>query len=487
MRPRRQLNPVAREIPPPLEQACPATQVQATLLAPILSQVASPPRAEPDRTARPRLSVPDRQLLLSPKIIDDLLESDHPARAVWTYTRELDLTLLCDRIRARGRVAGRPAIDPRLLVALWLYATLSGFTSARELAEMCLHYDPLLWLAGGVSVNYHTLSDFHTDNPEFLEQLLKHSVEVLRQQGLIDLERIAQDGMRVRASAGAASFHRRETLERLLRKAEAKVQGLQQKLAAQAAEAATTKGVTTDKAPASASGLSQQQAAELCQAEGRVERVEKALERMPEMEAKIEPGATKEARVSTTDPQATVMKMADGGFRPAYNVEYGTACAGQVVVGVDVVTAGSDQGQLPPLLDQIEKRFGQRPNEVLVDGGFVNLDDIAGLQAGGMCQVYAPVPKPKKEAVDRHAPKATDSDEVAEWRQRMGTKKAKTIYKERAATAECVNAQARNRGLGQFLVRGLDKVKSIAQWFAITHNMARSFALQPQPAILRCS
>jgi transposase len=487
MRPRRQLNPVALEIPPPLEQACPAAKSHASPLAPTLPQSTSPTRAEPDRTARPRLSVPDRQLLLSPKIIDDLLESDHPARAVWTYTQELDLALLYDRIRARGCVAGRPAIDPRLLVALWLYATLSGFTSARELAEMCLHYDPLLWLAGGVSVNYHTLSDFHTDNPEFLEQLLKHSVEVLRQQGRIDLERIAQDGMRVRASAGAASFHRRETLERLLRKAEAKVQGLQQKLAAQTADAATTKGVATDKTPPSAPGLSQQQAAELCQAEDRVERVEKALERMPEMEAKIEPGATKEARVSTTDPQATVMKMADGGFRPAYNVEYGTVCAGQVVVGVDVVTAGSDQGQLSPMLDQIEKRFGQRPNEVLVDGGFVNLEDIAGVQAGGMCQVYAPVPKPKKETVDRHAPKATDSDEVAEWRQRMGTKKAKKIYKERAATAECVNAQARNRGLGQFLVRGLDKVKSIAQWFAITHNMARSFALQPQPAILGCS
>jgi transposase len=233
MRPRRQLNPVALEIPPPLEQACPAAKSHASPLAPTLPQSTSPTRAEPDRTARPRLSVPDRQLLLSPKIIDDLLESDHPARAVWTYTQELDLTLLYDRIRARGCVAGRPAIDPRLLVALWLYATLSGFTSARELAEMCLHYDPLLWLAGGVSVNYHTLSDFHTDNPEFLEQLLKHSVEVLRQQGRIDLERIAQDGMRVRASAGAASFHRRETLERLLRKAEAKVQGLQQKLAAQ--------------------------------------------------------------------------------------------------------------------------------------------------------------------------------------------------------------------------------------------------------------
>jgi hypothetical protein len=227
--------------------------------------------------------------------------------------------------------------------------------------------------------------------------------------------------------------------------------------------------------------LSRQEAAALRQAADRVERVEQALERMPEREAKRKPGDPKEARVSTTDPQATVMKMADGGFRPAYNVEYGTTCAGQVVVGVEVVTEGSDQGQMPPLLDQIAGLFEGRPKAVLVDGGFVNLDDIARVQSGGTCQVYAPVAQPRKATVDRHEPKATDSEGVAEWRQRMGTKEAKEISKARAATAECVNAQARNRGLRQFLVRGLEKVKTVATWFAIAQNMARYFALQPQP------
>jgi hypothetical protein len=133
------------------------------------------------------------------------------------------------------------------------------------------------------------------------------------------------------------------------------------------------------------------------------------------------------------------------------------------------------------LLDRIEGRFGRRPKEVLVDGNFVSLEDIERVQSGGGCKIYAPVAKPKKEAVDRHEPKATDSKEVAEWRKRMGTKEAAAIYKERAATAECINAQARNRGLRQLLVRGLEKVKTVATWFAIAQNMARSFALQPQP------
>jgi transposase len=472
--------PNAAESRSPLEAASSAAKDRTGALGSPGLDPAIPPRPEPDLSTPPRLSVPDRLQLLSAKTIDDLLEPNHPARAVWSYVQQLDLTLFYDRIRARGSLAGRPAIDPRLLVALWLYATLSGFTSARELAVLCIHYDPFIWLAGGVSVNYHTLADFHTDNPAFVDQLLKDSVELLRHQGLIDLERIALDGMRVRASAGAASFRRRSTLERLLQEAQAELQELRQKLAINAIDPNSPQEIATEEPSADESELSRQQAAELRHAEDRVERVEQALERMPELEAKIKPGENKEPRVSTTDPQATVMKMADGGFRPAYNVQYSTVCDGQVIVGVDVVTVGNDQGLLPPMLDQIENRFEQRPQEVLVDGGFAKLADIEKVQAEGRCKVYAPVAKPKKDTVDRHEPKATDSAEVGEWRKRMGTEKAKQIYKERAATAECVNAQARNRGLGQFLVRGLEKVKCVAKWFAIAHNMARSFALQPR-------
>ena len=488
MRPRKHPERSTVGIPAAIEVVCPPAKAQASAVGSAVSETASSPLAVPDRTAQPRLSVPDRQQLLSAITIDDLLEADHPARAVWSYVQGLDLALLYDPIRARGSVAGRPAIDPRLLVALWLYATLSGFTSARELADLCVHHDAFHWLAGGVSVNHHTLSDFRTGSPEFLGQLLEHSVEVLRQQGLIDLDRVAQDGMRVRASAGAASFRRRETLERLLQEAQAEVQRLRQELAATASDPIAPQVVATEQTPAGGVEPSrQQQAAATRHAEERVENVEQALERMPEMEAKIEPGEKKEARVSTTDPEATVMKMADGGFRPAYNVEYSTTCHGQVIVGVDVVTTGSDQGQLPPMLDQIEGRFSRRPKEVLVDGGFANLKDIEEVQAGKKSKVYAPVSKPKKEGVDRYEPKATDGEGVAEWRKRMGTEEAKEIYKQRAATAECVNAQARNRGMGQFLVRGVEKVKSIATWFAIAHNMARSFALQPQAVVSGCS
>jgi hypothetical protein len=291
----------------------------------------------------------------------------------------------------------------------------------------------------------------------------------------------------VRASAGAASFHRRQTLEEHWQEARAELQRLRQELAKITTDLAARQEVTPGKKPGDEPPSPQRQAAAVRQAEERIDRVEQALERLPELAAKIKPGERREARVSTTDPQATVMKMADGGFRPAYNVEFATACDGQVIVGVGVVTVGSDQGQLPPMVDQVQRRFEQRPGEVLVDGGFAKREDIETVQAGGACKVYAPVPKPKNETVDRHEPKASDSEEVAEWRQRMGTATAKEIYKERGATAECVNAQARNRGLHQFMVRGVEKILTVAKWFAIAHNMARSFALQPQPAVINGS
>jgi Transposase DDE domain len=177
------------------------------------------------------------------------------------------------------------------------------------------------------------------------------------------------------------------------------------------------------------------------------------------------------------------MKMANGGFNPAYNFQFATAAKSQMIVGVDVVTTGSDQGQMPPMVGQIQRRYGQAPGEYEVDGGFAKHEDIETVSAPQVgCTVYAPVPKPKDPQVDRHAPHPGDSAAVAEWRRRMGTEEAKTIYKDRAATAECVNALARRRGLVQLVVRGLAKVRVVALWIALAHNVRRMAALRAATA-----
>jgi transposase len=427
----------------------------------------SPPAQPPVTFGRPRLRTANRQqVVFRAAALDELIPPDHPARTVWEYVEGLDLSSLYQSIKAVEGNAGRPPIDPKILMALWLYATIDGVGSARQLDELGHHHAAYQWILGDVSINYHTLSDFRTAHGELLDQLLTRSVAALVAEGLVDLNRVAQDGMRVRASAGAASFRRRPTLEEALAAAEAQVQALRAEL---------------EQDPA-ASNRRQQKARQRAARE-RAQRIRDALDRLPELEAKKKPEDRQKARCSTTDPEATVMKMADGGFRPAYNVQFSTATDSQVIVGVDVVTIGSDAGQMVPMVEQIESRYDRTPGDVLVDGGFAQHEQIEALSAEEVgCTVYAPVPAPKDKQVDRYAPKASDSPAVAAWRERMASTEAKAIYKERAATAECVNAQARNRGLLQLRVRGQLKAKAIALWHALAHNLMRAMSLRAAAA-----
>jgi transposase len=438
---------------------------------PLLFEIAGEPPAatkpaDPGR-GRPRLRTANRQqVVFRAAPLDALIPGDHPARVVWDYVEGLDLAPLYDRIKAVEGRPGRTPIDPKILMALWLYATVEGVGSARQLDGLCRDHVAFQWIAGDVSTNYHTLADFRTDHGELLDDLLTRSVAALVSEGLVDLNRVAQDGMRVRAGAGAASFRRRPTLEEALAEAEGQVEALRAE-------------VEDDPA---ASDRRQKGARERAARE-RAERIKAALERLPELEAKKKAGEKDKARCSTTDPDATVMKMADGGFRPAYNFQFATATDSQVIVGVDVELTGSDAGQMVPMVEQVKERYETVPGEVLVDGGFAQHDQIETVSGPGMgCTVYAPVPEPKDPRVNRHVPKPGDSGAVAAWRERMGTDQAKAIYKERASTAECVNAQARGRGLLRLLVRGLAKVKAIALWHALAHNLLRAASLRAATA-----
>src|SRR5262249_49138161 len=321
----------------------------------------------------PRLRTADRSQVIPCMPLEDLLDTDHQARLVWDFCCGLDLAPLYDAVRSRVGGPGHPAIDPKVCVALWLYATLEAVGSARALAWLCSNHNAFRWLAGGVSVNHHTLSDFRVGNLDFLDGLLTHSVAVLREQDLVDLNRVAVDGMRVRACAGAASFRRKQTLQEHLQEAADQVARLKEEM---------------DDDPSA--GSRRQAAARERAARERQDRLKQSIKRLRELDAKKKPDERHKARASATDAEATVMKMPDGGYRPAYNVEY-AATSGQVIVGVSVMTTGSDMGQITPMLDQIEERFEARPKEALADGGFAKHEDIEEAQREGTT-VYAPVP-----------------------------------------------------------------------------------------------
>ncbi len=407
-----------------------------------------------------------RQIEMKFLSLDQMIPEDDTARLVWAYIEGLDLSELYAQIKAVEGNPGRDPIDPKILLALWLYATIDGVSSARRLDKLCKEHFAYLWLCGDVKVNYHTLSDFRVNHAEILDDILTQSVATLLHQGLIELNRVAQDGMRVRASAGSSSFRRKPTLEKCLEEAKEHLEELKRE--------------SEEDGPAENRRV---KAARNRAAKERIEKVQAALEERKKLVPKLErrkKGSGKEARASMTDPEACKMKMGDGGFRPAYNVQFATTAESLVIVGVDVNNSGTDRGQIGPMYDHLEERYRKQPEEYLADCGFVHLGDITKLESAGT-KVYMPIPfieRKIKSGKDPHAPIKGDSEEVKRWRARMGTEDAKEIYKQRSGTAEFPNAGCRNRGLHQFRVRGLLKAKAVCLMQALAHNFQRTMSLR---------
>jgi transposase len=404
----------------------------------------------------PRLRRPDRTLVVPACPLDDLLPPNHRARLVWQLVGRWDLSRFLQTIRARGSRPGRAATDPRLLIALWLYATTQHVGGGRELARLCRTTTAYRWLCGGVSLNYHTLNQFRTGHATALDDLLTQMLAVLLHANVVHIDRVSQDGTRVRASAGSSSFHRRATLEEHLQRARVQVQAL--------------------KDQADEQSSAQRRAARRRAAAQRQTRLEQALQELAELETakaqqKAKPSKERPPRASSTDPEARLMRMPDGGTRPAYNVQFATDTHSRAVVGVAVTQAGSDAGQDERMRQSITQRTGLPVREQLTDGGYVSLEGIKQAATEGVT-VYEPVPKPRKAGIDPHQPKRGDSAAVAAWRVRMGTEAAKEIYKERAATSETVNAEVKTyRGLGRLMVRGQAKVQCVALWAGLAYNL----------------
>jgi transposase len=414
----------------------------------------------------PRLREPRRdQIELRATDIESLIGEDHLARIIWAYVVGLDLRELEDRIKARGGRPGHPATSPQLLLALWLYATSQGVGSARALERLCNSHDAYRWLCGGVSVNYHMLADFRVGCADLLDRLLAEHLAALGEAGLVDLDTLAQDGVRIRASAGAASFRGAATLD--------------QKLAIARDVVAELKREVEARSDASNQRI---QAAKQRAAHERVERVEAAQKALAEIKqhrqerAEKRPNGKKpkEPRASTTDADARVMKMADGGFRPAYNVQVASVAGEQIVVAVEVRNTGSDRGLMRPMLERLCALTGHFPARHLADAGFGSGKDIEWAH-GKKIEVYSP-PVQSKHGTDPYLPRRSDGPGVLAWRARMASEAGQAQYKVRS-TCECIHARWRNWDLRQVTVRGIEKVRNVVLWYALTNNILQGHRL----------
>jgi len=440
----------------------------------------------------PRLWEPERDTIeLRAMSLDSLIGADHPARLIWAYVSRLDLGELEARIKAREGVAGHPAITPRLLLGLWLYATSEGVVSARLLSRLCERDDVYRWFCGGITVNHRTLGEFRVDHAEFLNRLLAESVTALAAEGLIDLDMLSQDGVRVRASAGASSFRRRGRLEEQI----AAVKGL---LAELAKEVDSDPGANEDRlrkrrAQRAAERLSRLEAAVAKVAEIEAQQSKRKPPAAPEPAEPPASGAADESsepkdgkprkavRASTTDPDARVIKMSDGGFRPAYNMQIASVAGEQIVVAVEVSTSSSDRGLARPMLEKIEATYGELPNQYLVDGGFSKNDDIEWAYAAEVAMLCPPIIN--KHTTAPFAPRADDGPGISEWRQRMQSEAGKASYRKRSIH-ECINARFRQWGLVQITVRGRAKALIVLTWYALTNNILQGERLRRAAAAI---
>jgi transposase len=405
--------------------------------------------------AKPRLKIPVRnQIEMMIGCLDDSIPDDHKVRCVAKYVSQLDLSSILCKIKSVESSPGAPATSPEVLLTLWLYAFIEGIISARTIHRYCTEHIAFKWICGNKPVNAHTISDFRTQHGEAFDELLTQSIAVLSHQGLINVERIAQDGMKVEAHAGKSSFRREKTLRSHLKEAEEHVKTLKKEFAE------------------NPSSSLKQEAARKRGAQQKLERTKHAIDELQKLRKQKEDGKKKwrkslsekekeDVRASKTDPEARIMKMPNSGFAPAYNIQFATDTKSKAIVGVKAVQSGNDYGQLEKMKQQVEKRLGYSVKEIIADAGYLEHKDIENISTSS-CVAYIPA-----ERIDKKNKCTT----LREMKRRMETPEAKAIYNQRAATAEFVNARMRTRGFTQVLVTGLAKVQVLATFFAIGQNM----------------
>lgn len=487
------------------------------------SETAEAP-AQPAATARRRLQTIDRhQLLWRAVDVEQLIGPEHPARAIWELLGQRDLSAFQESIEAVDGVAGRPARDPRLLLSLWIYAYMDGTPSAREIARQCDFHPAYQWLTAATTVCAHSLSDFRTQHGEALKGLATQVLGLLAGEDLVDLQQVTQDGTKVRASAGADTFRRQETLERHLQQARQRIEEL---------ECGDAEEVSRLRQQALQRG-----------AEDRLSRLQRAQQELQKIQQQRPEAERSQARVSLTDPQARIMKQNDGGYAPSYNVQLTTDAKQTVIVSVEVTQEAGDAEQLQPAMERLQREAGRSPEQALVDAGYTSRANIVAMAREGidligppleakvqketLYQIRGVAPEYRPEAFQFDAAanqyvcpegkllpyksrqtltgqtkytyaanerecascaqkarccptstkgrllvRAEDAPAVAAFRAKMETEEAKALYRKRAAVAEFANLCIKERyGLRRFSVRGLEKVGIEALWVCLTFNV----------------
>jgi transposase len=423
----------------------------------------------------PRIVRPDRSQLYWDQVdLESQIEADHLARVIWAFVEGLDLSELYAAIRARDAVAGRPSADPRVLLAVWLYATAEGIGSARALERLCRNHAAYRWLCGGVPVNYHGLSDFRSAHGDLLDRILTESVASLAAAGLIDLDEVAVDGTKVAANASKASFRDGAGVRDFEQAARQRLERLGLEMDGDPSSAERRRRSARERAARAVADRAAAAGRKLAELQAEKKRREKTH---PQEEAE-----KAESRASTSDPDARMM-LTRSGFQPAYNLLLSATTRTQIILGLKVSDRRNDTGIAQPMMQNLKQRYGHMPERLLIDTKAATRRDIAALAAhpGGPVMVYTPPPPDKPTANPQSIRKrlwrrSREPAALQDWRQRMASPDGRAVYNRRRHI-ETINAQIKNHGLHRFILRGIEKVRCEALLHAIAHNLRRATTL----------
>jgi transposase len=412
--------------------------------------------------------------------LEALLPSDHRTRIVWSFVESLDLSALYDAIKSREGEPGRPPPDPAVLLALWLYATIEGIGSARHLERLSQRDVAYRWIAGGVPLNYHGLSDFRVAHVEVLDRLLTESVTALIAEGMVSLAEITIDGTKVRANASRDSFKTASKLAQIEAAVEQRLAALKAEIESNPDASSRRKRAAQERAAREVKGRAEKARAALDRV--RAEREQRAKRHSQDEAKKSEP------KVSLSDPEARNMRFADGAIGPAYNAQIAATPNEGIIVSVEMTDRRNDAGLAAPMVDDMDRRYGQAPEKLLVDTHYATSEDIAALatHTAGAVKVFAPIPTERDDVTpgtlaNRKRERAREPESVKEWRSRMATQAGQEVYRLRKLI-ERINANLKNHGFGFIPVRGLIKAKAVALWHALANNVMAAHRLRTKAA-----
>jgi transposase len=477
-----------------------------------------------------------KQMCIRAVDVENLIPETHTARAVWDFVSQLDLAGYYSDVQSIQGESGRPIYDRKLLVSLWLYAYTDGVGNAREIERRCGHDPAYQWLTGMEVISYHTLSNFRVQNQAALDELFTKSLAILSFEGMVEMKVAAQDGVKIKASAGTDTFRSKKTIQEHLQQAQEQIQALS----------------NIDEP----SEMNKAHQARLQAKIQRKNRIQAALQQMEKL-SKNHPAEKQEAlRISETDPEARKMKEANGGYAPNYNAQITADAANGIIIAARVSQSSSDFKELAPSLEQIQKNCGRLPDQLITDAGFSSRENVL-LMAENNVDYIAPTlkvaatagqfdrrgiaPEFRTEAFQYHpetnsfscpqsktlhfrtkrarigtiehsyqakfsdcqqcpfkqqcCPQNTHNGRsivrtellpvVQNFVQKMSQPEAKTIYKQRGQIIEFCNAWIKTKiGLRQFHVRGLIKVTMELIWASLAYNIKQWIRLRWLPAIV---